>query len=560
MCASPVSLHGEIGKPLTCLRCRHRFDAPAEGAEVKKGGQKKAPDARKVNSPLVPSKMSSEIPQRKSKPKKARFAAWHKWLYIVSGVLVALFVSFGIFWLVFRGWGESLTVDDVSGFYINEKDPAYFLIIDARGLCKFTHSIHTHNEGYNALVAYKIRGKTLYLSVPGGSKDANLEALRNPRAFLRQTSSFLTVEDSALVSSTFGRFLRVELDCISPSGTLRPGPVKHGAPRTERAASGRPMARAVNPGQRSATSWTAVSADGSVFVAAQENGCIGVWDPNTGQPIAGWESNFAVVEHPCLSPDGNRLAFLSDATTPEAPNLRIMNPRTGEFLNQPVLIRGVRQGPVGSSAMAYSSDGDQLIVSTSQGMKILDGELGSELHHREMGRVTAFVLLPEGDTCLALCGARGSVTLPSTLVWCNLETGSTERRLDLPAGREYERLALSTDGTVLALSGRAAGKGFIEVRSTSAGEVIGQVEVTANIGPFGFINAGKSLIAVQGGGPTEWDASSCVLVRRRMELPVTWFGQISGPANRVMTVTGRLDGGGPRFFDFATGKELGAAD
>jgi hypothetical protein len=197
----------------------------------------------------------------------------------------------------------------------------------------------------------------------------------------------------------------------------------------------------------------------------------------------------------------------------------------------------------------------------------LDGELGSELRNVEMGRVGAFVLLPEGDMCVALCGVRGSTSHYSILASCNLDSGSDEWRIKLPEGREYERMSLSADGKTLALSGHVVanvqegsrGKEFIEFRSTANGDLIGQLEATQHVGPFGFIDD-KSFILIEGGGATEWDVSSCSLLRRRNELPVRWFGQVSSAVNRLMTVDGRLDGGGPRFFELTTGKEIGGGD
>jgi hypothetical protein len=566
LCAAKVNHHGLGDKPLTCPRCRHRFDAPEQVAQAAAGVRKPAPDDREAPSQTARSAVG--ISTRKPKPKPPPAGPLRRLLYVASGVLVALLVSYGIFRLIQYGWGGSLTIDDVAGYYVNEKDPAFFLVIDARGLCRFEHTTPEKNkEGYQALLGYKIWGNTLFLSLPEGWKDERPDSLKRPRAFLANTSS-LTVKDSALVCGMHGRFLRVEPDCLGPSGSLLPGAVKYGDPRTARSASGKTMARPVNPVLRAATSWTAVSADGSVFVAGLENGCIGVWDPSTGQPIAGWESNFTEVRHPCLSPDGNRLAFTSEDGHPQSPNLRVMNPRTGEFLNQPVLVRGVPDNSAGGSAMAYSPDGDRLVVNTSQGMKVLDGELGTEQQHVEMGRVGAFVLLPEGDICVALCGLRGNTIQPSTLAWCNLETGSADRRLELPDGREYERLTLSTDGNTLALfsyvaekgQDRVLGKGLVELRNTLSGEVIGQAEVPSNIGPFAFISGNKNLMVVQAGGSTEWDVASATLIRRRLELPVTSFGQISSPANRLVAVIGRIDGGGPKFFDLTTGKEIAGTE
>ncbi len=562
MCAAKVTNHGQPDKPLTCPRCRHRFDARVEAAPVEKGLQKKtgADSAAKLRS--APPKTLSGVATRKPKKKNSLQAKLRLWLFRFIGVLALILISFGIFRLVQLALGELRTLDDVSGTYINEDDPEQYLVIDARGVCKFKRIANGQLvEGSVTQLAYKLRGNTLYLSLLAGFEDVRAESIDRPKEMLSKTP-FLTVQGSALASRKHGRFLRVDLDCITPSGGIRPGPVKYGELRSPRSANGRTMARPVNPRLRAATEWTAVSADGSVFVTGQQNGCIGVWDPNTGEPIAGWESNFESVLHPGLSPDGDRLAFVCGA------HLRVMNPRTGEFLSEPVSLRGVQQDSASSSALAYTVDGENLLVNSSQGMKIMDGELRTEGQNLEMGRVGPFVLLTEGNTCLALCGSRETVVARSTLAWCDLDTRSDERTLELPGGREYERVALSADGKTLALFGyigekrrdRSLGKGFIQLRRSSDGELLGELEVTSNLGPFGFTNHDRSLIVVERSGLSEWDVGSATLIHRRHEFPVAFFGQVSQAANRLMTVTGRPDGGGPRFFDLTTAKEIGIAE
>jgi hypothetical protein len=83
------------------------------------------------------------------------------------------------------------------------------------------------------------------------------------------------------------------------------------------------------------------------------------------------------------------------------------------------------------------------------------------------------------------------------------------------------------------------------------------IEALAEYCPFAFVESDTSLLVLDR-GLKEWVVKNRTLVRQGSGDEGNSPIRISGPANRISTVSGRSYGGGSRFDDLRTGKEIAA--
>jgi hypothetical protein len=469
------------------------------------------------------------------------------------------------------GGPGSPSADEFAGDYVNDKDPDVKLRISAIS-CQFRDK----DAGLIELPVV-LKGNNLKLVTTGKQFLPGVEVARR---FFGEPL-ILTVKDRALVSANGTRFVRAR-----GAGGLRDAMP---------AAARRTKARAAEPNPELGMPFChALAADGSVAVTGEADddngGRLLLWDPRTGRPVGASHSNFLRVESLALSPDGSRLAFRHGRS------MRLMNPKTGKFLTPPV--------PIGNfptwnwrdrvQQAAFSPDGG-LIFCTYWGAsghgraEVLDGQTGrvcQRIEERREHRWFAnFVLLPDGRTCVALCGSppQNSAGLPScvmaSLQWWNLTTGLLDRREVLPLGT-YGGLALAADGETLALI-EWQGKGdelstHIQVRSAQTGAVTATLDCGS---AYWLAFTDKCLLNFKGddsGLVEEWDVERRALVRN-VSVPALKNGR-SWPApvfslrgNRVACrertmVTVNKGPGAPecvergtlKFLDLTTWKDVGA--
>jgi hypothetical protein len=150
-----------------------------------------------------------------------------------------------------------------------------------------------------------------------------------------------------------------------------------------------------------------------------------------------------------------------------------MNPRTGEFLTDPVrLAEGTIFG-----GLEYSADGRRLIYVDHRSLQILDGRTRALQKRLEIIGGGPVVLSADGRTALVAGPGQDSLVLQIV----NLDSVTVERSVTLAANRRsYVHMALAGDGTTLAISGLGAGKnGLLEFRKASNGEAIQQFETSS---------------------------------------------------------------------------------
>jgi len=204
----------QLALPLPVLR-RKRKESPADvGAFV--------PD-------------SEAAAERKKKKKRRLNSDVQFWLYCAGAVLFAVL---GIFvWLV--GFGRPLTMEDVAGTYVNEKDPGEKIELHADGTCSVSDEGHggsVHIGGF--VYSLKRRKITIELSeemkpkprkpgifVDGPNRLNGLILAMTPTIFDAIVADFsdLTYSNGKLISPTKGRFIREpEPDELPESGGAAP--------------------------------------------------------------------------------------------------------------------------------------------------------------------------------------------------------------------------------------------------------------------------------------------------------------------------------------------------
>ena len=185
----------------------------------------------------------------------------------------------------------------------------------------------------------------------------------------------------------------------------------------------------------------AMSADGSITVAACDDHFVRLWDVNTGHMRARLASHQDWVRTVALSADGRMLASGANDHT-----VCLWNAASGERLFEtPALQEAV-------AAVSFHPNNQQLaVVGFSNTLQILNtssGQLTQELVCPAADlRTVAFS--PDG-TRMAAAGRNGSIRL-----W-NVMTGALEHDLDTHSTQRIRALAFSPDGTRLASAGDAA--------------------------------------------------------------------------------------------------------
>jgi hypothetical protein len=340
------------------------------------------------------------------------------------------------------------------------------------------------------------------------------------------------------------------------------------------------VAAAVSPGRAQPASrqpderpkGIAVSRDGTTAAASYKEGTILVWDPGTGKSIGGWQNSFEADI--ALSPDGKRLAL--GATRSDV--IRLMNPRTGEFLSDSV---HNPTGPTRYRNLAFSADGNFLfffplgIFVGQLDVDILDGVKGVKQRRIEVYTgnkargIVGFAPLPDGAACITLTSIDRSVELQ----WWNLQSGSLDRKVSVSKGDvEYQAMAVSGDGktaALLASDPKFRRQPFIELRSLPSGDLIGSLQNVLTMNPInnsidfssahlGFTKEGKTLTTLMGTRLAEWDVATHTKLREQQ------WGSGRGPDDAALpvisTAANRLIYLGPRmellFFDLATWKNV----
>jgi WD40 repeat protein len=223
---------------------------------------------------------------------------------------------------------------------------------------------------------------------------------------------------------------------------------------------------------------------------SQRRGDVIVLDAATGKEVRtlrGHEMQLAALTY---SPDGKRLASLSLDNT-----VRVWDTRAGETIRT-LKLGGKPTGMVGSSGLAFSSDGKRIAAANRETVKVWDAATGRELHdfHQPADSVA---FSPDGRrlalafrNALAVCdadtgkeiyalkssfdvvlftpeGSRLIAQGSEGVKFLDAATGKEVMALRPRAGRRGDLAALSPDGRRLAL---VYGRNVIRLWDTSSGE------------------------------------------------------------------------------------------
>jgi serine/threonine protein kinase/WD40 repeat protein len=275
---------------------------------------------------------------------------------------------------------------------------------------------------------------------------------------------------------------------------------------------------------------------------------VAVWDLTTPKEISSFRCRFRRASSLAFTPDGRRLAALSEAGDLQT-EVAIWNTDTGKRLC-------TLPGAFPECKVTFDHTGKRAIVRSDFGIRVFAADMGGYLFSCSPARrgslVSSVTLSPDGRA-IAMAMNSGDISEPQAQVALMDAATARERQRIVTGALSIHELVFSPNGKQLAL---ACADAVVRLIDVSSGREINQFRGhSAPIFRVSFSNDGRRLASVSGEGIVKvWDVRANQEYRALGAL----YGMTFTPDSQMLALggvgTSQLRWDGIAFYDAATGQ------